>query len=145
MVDLAAEIGAANVHFMWFFVRGRGTPRWYVPPEEIFPYLIEAARRAEAGNISIDNFEVLRSQVFAPSGTIHDGANSGWESLAVGPDGKLYPSPALVGLEPLGTEVRKRPGHGLAPKSCPQRPEGVHRGVIEIALAFSPGRWRPGS
>lgn len=110
VVDLAAETGAANVHFMWFFVRGRGTPRWYVPPEKIFPYLLEAARRAEATNLSIDNFEVLRSQVFAPSGTIHDGANSGWESLAVGPDGKLYPSPALVGMEPLGTEVR----NGLA-------------------------------
>jgi 7,8-dihydro-6-hydroxymethylpterin dimethyltransferase len=110
VVDLAAEAGAANVHFMWFFVRGRGKSRRYVPPEKIFPYLIEAARRAEAANISIDNFEVLRSQVFAPSGTIHDGANSGWESLAVGPDGKLYPSPALVGMEPLGTEVR----NGLA-------------------------------
>ena len=106
VVDLAAEAGAANVHFLWFFVRGRGTLRRYVSPETIFPYLAEAAGRAEAANISIDNFEVLRSQVFAPSGTIHDGANSGWESLAVGPDGKLYPSPALVGVEPLGTELR---------------------------------------
>ena len=26
VVDLAAETGAANVHFMWFFVRGRGNP-----------------------------------------------------------------------------------------------------------------------
>jgi SAM-dependent methyltransferase len=37
--------------------------------------------------------------VFSPSGTIHDGTNSGWESVAVGPDGGLYPSPALI-VEP---------------------------------------------
>lgn len=110
VVDLAGETGATNVHFLWYFVRGRGSRRRYVPPEKIFPYLLEAAGRAESAGISIDNFEVLRSQVFAPSGTIHDGANSGWESLAVGPDGKLYPSPALVGMNSLGTALR----NGLA-------------------------------
>jgi 7,8-dihydro-6-hydroxymethylpterin dimethyltransferase len=135
VVDLAAETGAANVHFMWFFVRGRGTPRWYVPPEEIFPYLVEAARYAEAGNISIDNFEVLRSQVFAPSGTIHDGANSGWESLAIGPDGKLYPSPALVGMEPLGTEMR----NGL---STAWRQSPVLNALRESTAASLKSPWR---
>jgi 7,8-dihydro-6-hydroxymethylpterin dimethyltransferase len=135
LVDLAAEAGAANVHFLWFFVRGRGTPRRYVSPEEIFPYLAEAARRAETANISIDNFEVLRSQVFAPSGTIHDGANSGWESLAVGPDGKLYPSPALVGMEPLGTEM----SNGLA---TAWRESPVLSGLRESTAASLKSPWR---
>ena len=47
----------------------------------------------------------MRTQVFAPAGTFHDGSNSGWESVAIGPDGKLYPSAALVGVEELAEEL----------------------------------------
>jgi MoaA/NifB/PqqE/SkfB family radical SAM enzyme/SAM-dependent methyltransferase len=105
LMDLAAEVGAVNLHFIWYFVRGRGTPKRFAPPEDIFPRLMETAERAARAGVSIDNLEALRSQVFAPSGTVHDGAGSGWESLAVGPDGKIYPSPALVGVEAMGTEI----------------------------------------
>ncbi len=104
-VDLAREVGAANLHLIWYFVRGRGTSDQFVPPEAIVPQVIEAARRAAALGISLDNLDTLKSQVFAPSGTIHDGAGGGWESLAVGPDGCVYPSPALVGVETLATEL----------------------------------------
>ncbi len=69
--------------------------------------MLQAAERAAQAGISIDNLEALRSQIFAPCGTIHDGASSGWETLAVGPDGKLYPSPALVGVENLATDPQK--------------------------------------
>jgi MoaA/NifB/PqqE/SkfB family radical SAM enzyme/SAM-dependent methyltransferase len=105
LVDFAAEAGAANLHFIWYFVRGRGTPTRFASPSDIFPRLAEAAERAAAAGVNIDNLEALRSQVFAPSGTKHDGAGSGWESLAVGPDGQLYPSPALVGVEALATPI----------------------------------------
>ncbi len=105
LVNFAAEAGAANLHFIWYFVRGRGTPKRFAPPEDIFPRLAAAAERAAVAGVSIDNLEALRSQVFAPSGTKHDGAGSGWESLAVGPDGQLYPSPALVGVEALATPI----------------------------------------
>lgn len=47
----------------------------------------------------IDNVEIMRAQVFSPPGTRYDLSNSGWESLAIGPDGLVYPSPALVGME----------------------------------------------
>ena len=105
LVDFAAEMGAGNLHFMWYFVRGRGGAERFAPPADIFPRLVEAARRAQAAGISLDNLEALQSQIFAPSGTKHDGAGSAWESLAVGPDGRLYPSPALVGVEALGTDL----------------------------------------
>lgn len=107
VVDFAAKMGASNVHFMWYFVRGRGVLELFVPPEAIFPRLVEAAKRAEGSGIGIDNLASLRSQVFAPCGTIHDGAGSGWESVAVGPDGRLYPSPALVGVDALATNIDK--------------------------------------
>ncbi len=105
LVDFAVDVGAVNLHFIWYFVRGRGTPKKFALPEDIFPRLVETAERAAAAGVSLDNLEVWRSQIFAPCGTVHDGAGSGWESLAVGPDGKLYPSPALVGVEALGTEI----------------------------------------
>ena len=105
LVDLAGEVGAANFHLIWYFVRGRGTPDDFVAPEAIFPQVVEAHRRAAARGLSLDNLDTLKAQVFSPPGTIYDGAGSGWESLAVGPDGRLYPSPALVGVEALATDI----------------------------------------
>lgn len=105
VVDLAAEAGGANVHFMWYFVRGRGGQEGWVSPDEIFGPLRQAALRAEAVGVGLDNIDALKSQVFAPAGTIHDGSSAGWDSLAIGADGRLYPSPALVGVEALATEI----------------------------------------
>jgi len=105
LADFAAEVGAANLHFLWYFVRGRGGAERFPPPAAIFPRLVEATERARAAGINIDNLEALRSQIFAPSGTKHDGAGSAWESLAVGPDGRLYPSPAQVGIKELAADL----------------------------------------
>ncbi|MEZ4484926.1 MAG: DUF5714 domain-containing protein [Syntrophotaleaceae bacterium] len=105
VVALAAEVGAGNVHFMWYFVRGRGGNEGFAEPQAIFQQLIAASERAEALGIVIDNLTALRSQVFAPGGTVHDGSGCGWESAAVGADGKLYPSAALVGVEELATDL----------------------------------------
>ncbi len=103
VVDFAAEVGAGNVHFMWYFIRGRGGAEGFARPKDIFPQLIRAGARAEAQGVVIDNFTALRSQVFAPSGTVHDGSGSGWEAAAIGADGRLYPSAALVGVAELAT------------------------------------------
>ncbi|MGQ9921556.1 MAG: DUF5714 domain-containing protein, partial [Desulfobacca sp.] len=106
LADFAAEVGAVNLHFLWYFRRGRGAADRFVQPADIFPLFTAAAQRAQTAGISIDNLEALRAQIFAPSGTKHDGAGSGWESLAIGPDGKIYPSPALVGVEALATDPK---------------------------------------
>jgi len=105
VVDMAADCGAGNVHFMWYFIRGRGQAENYVTAQRIFAPLRQAWQRARQRGVSIDNFEALKTQVFAPAGTIHDGSGCGWESVALGPDGKLYPSAALVGIEELATPV----------------------------------------
>jgi len=104
-IDFAADVGASNVHFLWYFVRGRGQEAAFTDPAEIFGYLEQAAAKAAACGITIDNIEACRSQVFSAAGTLRDGGNSGWESLALGPDDKLYPSPALMGVADLGTPV----------------------------------------
>jgi MoaA/NifB/PqqE/SkfB family radical SAM enzyme/SAM-dependent methyltransferase/Zn finger protein HypA/HybF involved in hydrogenase expression len=105
LVEYAAAMGASNVHFMWYFIRGRGTSEHYIAPEHLLPHLIRAYTRALELGIGIDNIDSLKSQVFAPPGTIHDGANAGWESGAIGPDGHLYPTAATVGVTELQTPL----------------------------------------
>ena len=103
IVDFAADAGASNVHYMWYLVRGRGDRALFAPPEEIFEQMKKAHAAAEKNKIAIDNLQGIKTQVFAPSGTIHDGSTAAWESAAVGPDGRLYPSAALVGIPALAT------------------------------------------
>lgn len=105
IIDFAATVGASNVHFMWYFIRGRGQKEDFAPVETIFHNFIMAVERAKTHNIQIDNLDSLKTQVFAPRGTIHDGTTAAWESLAVGPDGLLYPTAALIGIPELSTDL----------------------------------------
>ena len=99
MIRFAAASGIRHVHLLWHFVRGKGSDDQFVPPAELWPHLLAALETAAALEVTIDNVEALKSQVFSTPGTRFDLSNSGWESLAVGPDGVIYPSPALVGVE----------------------------------------------
>lgn len=101
IVALAAGQGITNIHLLWHFVRGKGSMEQFVAPALILPELIRAQETAEKMGVRIDNVESLRSQVFSTPGTRHDLSNAAWESLAVGPDGQIYPSPALVGVAAL--------------------------------------------
>ncbi|NOZ21898.1 MAG: methyltransferase domain-containing protein [Planctomycetes bacterium] len=105
VVEFAAEQDALNVHFLWYFIAGRARASNQAEPEQIFRRLREAAETAERVGVGLDNIDALKSQVFAPPGTKHDGSTSGWESVAIGPDGKLYPSPALIAKEELGAPI----------------------------------------
>jgi len=101
MVKLAAEHGVGNLHLLWHFLRGKGNQGQFVPPAAILPVLLAAHAEAAARGITIDNIESLKGQLFSSPGTRYDGSNAGWESLAIGPDGMVYPSPALVGIDAL--------------------------------------------
>lgn len=105
VVHFGAIKGAGNVHFLWHFVKGRGVNIECASPESIFENLILATKIAEKNGILIDNIESLKTHIFVPSGTIHDGYTAGWESLTIGPDGKIYPSAALVTIPELATEM----------------------------------------
>lgn len=97
IVDLAARWGAVTVHYLWLLVSGSAKPADFVPPPVLFEYLTEAQARAEQYPVDIDNVRSIESQVFSAPGTKYDLGNAAWESLAVGPDGHVYPTPALVG------------------------------------------------
>lgn len=106
IVDVAAATGAAGLHLMWHFAVGRGAADDQQPDlDDLYEAVVAAALRAEARGVAIDNLEALRTQVFAPVGTRHDGTSAGYESVAIGPDDRLYPSPALIGVEELSASL----------------------------------------
>ncbi|MBN2808771.1 MAG: methyltransferase domain-containing protein [Deltaproteobacteria bacterium] len=102
IVDFAAANGVNNLHLTWYFVKGRGQAEAFTAMEELFPIITAAALRALEQGVSLDNLEALKSQIFAPPGTMHWAATSGWESLTLAPDHKIYPSPTLVSAPELG-------------------------------------------
>jgi MoaA/NifB/PqqE/SkfB family radical SAM enzyme/ubiquinone/menaquinone biosynthesis C-methylase UbiE len=97
MVELAVEFSVNAVHYMWLLTTGRASTQSAVPMDELFNYLIEAHNMAEAHGLSIDNITNLAARVFSTPGTKYDLGNAGWESLALDPDGMIYPTPALIG------------------------------------------------
>jgi MoaA/NifB/PqqE/SkfB family radical SAM enzyme/SAM-dependent methyltransferase len=105
IVDIAAACGAAAIHLMWYFALGRGQVDERPGDDALFDAVVTAAAHAKAAGVSIDNLEALRTQVFAPVGTRHDGTSAGYESVAVGPDDRLYPSPALIGATELASSL----------------------------------------
>ncbi|MEA1923330.1 MAG: DUF5714 domain-containing protein [Pseudomonadota bacterium] len=102
IIDFAADNGVFNLHLTWYFVQGRGRAQAFTAVDELFPVIIKAAARARQRKVSIDNLEALKSQIFAPPGTIHWASTSGWESVTLAPDNKIYPSPTLVSAPELG-------------------------------------------
>ena len=99
LIRFAAEHGVGNLHYLWLFTRGNAGADLFADPEDIAESLIDAASLADEKGVLIDNIEILKSQVFSLPGTKFDLNNAGWESVAVGPEGRVFPSPALVGHE----------------------------------------------
>ncbi len=95
-VDFAAEQGITNLHFMWLFVKGKADRELFVSPQEIFRSARQAYENAQKKSVTIDNFTIMQSQLFNFSGIRMDLNNACWESLAIGPDGAIYPTPAMV-------------------------------------------------
>lgn len=99
LVELASELGASSIHLLYHFIRGKGNKDQFITPDQIFPKLREAWLLADTLDLQIDNIETMRSQIFSTPATRYDLSNTAWESVAIGPDGIVYPSPALVGIE----------------------------------------------
>ncbi len=101
VVEIAHGLGVTTVHFIWHFVRGMGRNMDRVSMKALISAFRTAVERARSLGVHVDNLEAMRAQVFAPAGTRFDFGNAAWESLAVGPDGGVYPTPAMVDLEPF--------------------------------------------
>jgi MoaA/NifB/PqqE/SkfB family radical SAM enzyme/ubiquinone/menaquinone biosynthesis C-methylase UbiE len=97
LVSFAQKHKIKNLHYMWLFQKGNAGKNMFAAPEAIFEELKEADKEARKSGISIDNLEIFKSQVYSLPGTRFDLNNAGWESIAIGPDGSICPSPALIG------------------------------------------------
>ncbi len=103
--SICRENGIDSIHLQFHFERGfgahssmglqTGEPEGLRPLLEGLHRLREEARRL---SIRIDNFDAMASRLFSPPGTRYDLGNACWEALALGPDGALYPTPAMVDL-----------------------------------------------
>jgi MoaA/NifB/PqqE/SkfB family radical SAM enzyme/SAM-dependent methyltransferase len=99
LVGIADDMGVTTVHFIWHFVRGMGEEMKRMSMKGLIDNFRHAVDRARSLGVHVDNLEAMRAQVFSPAGTRFDLGNAAWESLAVGPDGAVYPTPAMVDLE----------------------------------------------
>ncbi|MFP5257399.1 MAG: methyltransferase domain-containing protein [Acidobacteriota bacterium] len=137
MADLAASAGASGLHLMWHFAAGRGQGEDRPDTDALYDAVVAAAARAEAAGIGIDNLTALASQVFSSAGTRHDGVTAGWESVALGPDDRLYPSPALIGEDAVATPVSDHGGLEAAWRESP-----VLDALRRVTVAGSASPWR---
>lgn len=101
VVDVIQALGATHVHFLWHFLRGRDAHNSYIDMQTLYQTLTCVFEKTERLGMVIDNFEGLKTQIFAPKGTVHDGSSSGRSSIALGYDGYFYPSAAMVGESDL--------------------------------------------
>ncbi len=99
---ILADLDVFSIHFQYHFQRGFGE-NMEVAIDDFRGKLPEIFSAANRHGITIDNVEAIRSQVFSPPGTRFDFGNGGWESLAVGPDGKVYPTPATIDIPQLNS------------------------------------------
>ncbi len=96
LVDVAARYAISNIHYLWMFARGNSEQNRPLTSRKVFIRLKAAHEKAIKQGISIDNIDTIERQVFSPRGTKYDLGTAGWESLAIGPGGNVYPTPALV-------------------------------------------------
>lgn len=101
-IKTSSRLGVRNVHFMWHFRKGQGRFVPIASAHGLMDSLGEVLDLADELEIEIDNLEAIRSQIFTHIGTRFDLGSAGWDSLTIAPDGKIYPTPAMVGTINLG-------------------------------------------
>jgi MoaA/NifB/PqqE/SkfB family radical SAM enzyme/ubiquinone/menaquinone biosynthesis C-methylase UbiE len=101
LVDFASAHQVKNIHYLWLFKKGHAEQAMFADPDHIYENLLKADQKANQKGITIDNMEIFKSQIYSLPGTKFDMNNAGWESLAIGPEGNIYPSPALIGEKEL--------------------------------------------
>ena len=124
---ILAGLQVSTIHFQYHFQRGFGAEMEVAINDfrQLLPEIFAAAARYA---ITIDNLEALRAQVFSPPGTRFDVGNGGWESLAVGPDGSVFPTPATIDISYLNV------GNISAGLAEVWRNSSRLRGVRELSL-----------
>lgn len=99
MARLLARLGVCSWHLMWQHLRERGAQEPQAAVAAITAAVLAVRPVANALGVRIDNFDNYRAVLNGEPGTKREGTSAGWDSLAVAPDGGVYPSASLVGVE----------------------------------------------
>lgn len=97
VVKFAHEYNVETVHYLWLFQEGMAKKNKTASTEDLFLHLTNAHKTADSLGITIDNIKTLETQVFSSPGLKYDLGTAGVTSIAIGPDKKIYPTPAMVG------------------------------------------------
>ncbi len=95
-LESIVHMGVKNMHLMWHFDEGSGRGMSPGHDHHVLSLFSRFLKRSDELGVEIDNLRALRSQLFSPPGTRFDLGNGGWESLTIGPDGAVWPTPARV-------------------------------------------------
>ena len=93
--EFLANNGVKNFHFFYHIPEGNGK-NYKVDVNDIFKNLKEFYLISKKRNLTIDNFYALETQIFTFPKIKHDLSSAGIESIAIGPDYKVYPTAATV-------------------------------------------------
>ena len=94
IVDFFIKRNIRNFHFFYHIPEGKGREIKTLKPENLSKRLINLKLKYE--NIFIDNLYSIATQVFAYTGVKHDLTSAGFESFAISPELKIYPTAATV-------------------------------------------------
>jgi SAM-dependent methyltransferase len=100
---------------MWSHRRGRAAAAdngFFPHRERLLGALDRVVAAAHGEGTVLDNLAAVERRVNGVPGVKHDLGNAGWDSLCVGPDGRVYPSAALAGEPAL--VCGQALGHDLA-------------------------------
>jgi len=98
LVTLLAQLGVKSQHLMWQHLRERGARERRAVLDDLITGVLALKDQADRHGVLIDNFENYRAVANGQAGIKRDLTNACWDSLAIGPDGSVYPSASLVGI-----------------------------------------------
>lgn len=97
---LVRRVGARSQHLMWSHRRGRAAAAdngFFPAHGRLLEAVHEVIDAARSEGTALDNLEAVQRRVNGVPGVKYDLGNAGWDSLAIYPDGRIFPSAALAG------------------------------------------------
>jgi len=96
---LAQEIGCKRIHLMWVHRKGRmieNASDFEISIEKVIDVVQKTKKVADELGIEIDNFVAMQNRVNSQPGLKYDLSSSGYSTMCVSYDGRVYPAASFV-------------------------------------------------
>ncbi len=100
---LLYTLGIETHHIIWLHRRGRAVLHndMNVSADQMKEAMRELEEVSRITGITVDNYKSMKGQISSRQDTRFDLCHAGYETLAIGPEGQVFPCAALVGEERL--------------------------------------------